>query len=113
TEVIERDLKANLKEIAEVSVHVESYRPELGSGTVLNKRDIGVEVKRIASKLGKRLAVTKVSNHTTEGKLYIIINCSLDGKLNVEEVHETVSRLEERVGKRFPGCIVTVHSEPK
>jgi len=112
TEIIDRVIKRNLKEIVEVSVHVESYRPELGSGMVLKNREIEVDVKSIASRLGDELNVTKVTNYTSEGKLHIIINCSLDGTLTVEKVHETVSLIEVTVRKRYPGSIVTVHSEP-
>ncbi|MEE8186777.1 MAG: cation diffusion facilitator family transporter [Nitrososphaerales archaeon] len=112
TEAIDQALKRNLKEIVEVSVHVESYRPELGSGTLLKNREIEVEVKSIASRLSDELNVTRVTNYTSEGKLHIIINCTLDGTLTVEKVHEAVSLIEDKVRKRYQGSIVTIHSEP-
>lgn len=112
TEVIDRILKRDLKDIMEVSVHIESYQPELGSGTVLKNRDIEVEIKSIASRLSDELKVSRVTNYTSEGKLHIIINCSLDGTLTVARVHETVSLIEDTIGKKYPGSIVTVHSEP-
>ena len=113
TEAIDRILKRDFKDIMEVSVHIESFQPELGSGTVLKNRHIEVEIKSIASRLSDALKVSRVTNYTSEGKLHIIINCSLDETLRVERVHEMVSLLEDTVGQRYPGSIVTIHSEPK
>ncbi|MEE9134603.1 MAG: cation transporter dimerization domain-containing protein, partial [Nitrososphaerales archaeon] len=71
-----------------------------------------VEIKSIASRLSDELKVSRVTNYTSEGKLHIIINCSLEGTLTVARVHETVSLIEDTIGKKYPGSIVTVHSEP-
>lgn len=113
TELIEQKIKRNLKEVSDVSVHVEGYRPEIGSGTVLDIREIESTIKSIASSLSDELEVTRVTSYTSEDNLNIIINCTLDGTLTVEKVHEMVSQIEYTVCRRFSNSIVTIHSEPR
>jgi divalent metal cation (Fe/Co/Zn/Cd) transporter len=52
---------------------------------------------------------------TSEDLLKVDVECTFEqgDKSTIEQVHEQVSEIEKKIQAKFPGSIVTIHSEPE
>jgi len=42
----------------------------------------------------------------------IDIDCSFDGNLSIEKVHDLTSQIEQKIRVQFKHAIITIHPEP-
>lgn len=108
---IESKMHAEIKQLENVTVHLEPYGVEVRAVEVDEE-----ELKRIVQKVAKdvegSLYVERIVTYTAEGKRYINLDCCFTKQVLIAEAHEIASRIEEELRERFADSVVTVHIEP-
>jgi cation diffusion facilitator family transporter len=108
---IESKMHAEIKQLENVTVHLEPYGAEVRAVEVDEE-----ELKRIVQKVAKdvegSLYVERIVTYTAEGKRYINLDCCFTKQVLIAEAHEIASRIEEELRERFADSVVTVHIEP-
>lgn len=109
-ENIEKRMRAGIKQLEQVTVHVEP------SGEI-RAVDIGEdELKNIISKVtdgvSRNFRLDKVLTYVAGGKRYINLDCCFTKQITIAEAHELASRVEKEIRERFAEAVVTVHIEP-
>lgn len=111
-EELEEKLKERVVDLRHVTVHIESLTPEISSGEVVVDDKFSRTITRIADEFPQVKRTSRITTYTSDGRLYINVSCSLDGKTPVDTVHDVVTKLEQKMRDRFKGAVVTVHPEP-
>ena len=111
SEVIEKRIQKNLPEIHHVTIHLEPFVtiPEklmVGGKTTEEKIGSLLEEYSEIKKIG-RVKILQYKNI-----LKIDIDCSFDGKLSIEKVHDLTSQIERKIRSQFKNAIITIHPEP-
>jgi cation diffusion facilitator family transporter len=111
-ENIENRLQAEIKPLANVTVHIEPY------GTVIPVKEIKEEelkkvVDEVAKSVSKDVQVKHLVTYAVEGKRYISLDCCFTKETKITEAHKMSSRIEKEVKEHFSDAVVTVHIEPK
>lgn len=89
---------------ASVTVHVEPTQKEASLETVVE--NLVWLVKGVKG-------VHNVSSFYTEGDLHIVLHIQVDGKLSLEQAHETAEEIEQRLRQNINTTAkVTIHIEP-
>ncbi len=112
TEVIERRVKAEIKPIENVTVHVEP----LGAAFPVKEVDeaqIKKTVNEVAQNIGGHLRINRIVTYAADGKRYINIDCCFIKQIQIKEAHKIASQLEKETKERFANAFVTVHIEPE
>ncbi len=111
SEIIEEKIHSSLPEIHHITIHLEPFVtiPEklkvAGSTTEEKIRSLLEEYSEI-KKVG-RIVILQYKNIQK-----IDIDCSFDGKLSIEKVHDLTSQIERKIRCQFKNAIITIHPEP-
>ncbi len=111
SENIEEEIQKNLPEIYHVIVHLEPYVaiPEkLKLGGKLTEERISALLEEYSEikKIG-RVVLLQYKNIQK-----IDIDCSFEGNLSIEKVHDLTSQIEQKIRSQFKNAIITIHPEP-
>jgi cation diffusion facilitator family transporter len=111
-EKIENRIHAGIKQLENVTVHVEPYGAEVHADKIdENKlRDIIQELVKDAE---RDFYVKRIMTYAAEGKRYINLDCCFTKKVSITEAHDVASRIEHKIRDRFDNAVVTVHIEPE
>ena len=111
---LEDSIKRQLKEVENITVHLEPLMPEVSGMEPLADSTIHDSIK--STILGSSSGVKKVDRigayKTDENILKIDVNCSFSSEMTVEQIHERVSEIEKQIRVKYPHSIVTIHAEP-
>ena len=111
SEFVEEKIQKSLPEIHHITIHLEPFVtiPEKlkvgGKTTEENIRSLLEEYSEI-KKVG-RIVILQYKNIQK-----IDIDCSFDGKLSIEKVHDLTSQIERKIRSQFKNAIITIHPEP-
>ena len=111
-EKIESRMHASIKQLENVTVHVEPH------GAEIRKMEIDEdELKRLVDGLARKvktsLRLKRTVTYSAEGKRYINVDCCFTRHVPLTEAHEIASQVEKEIAEYFAGAVVTVHIEPE
>jgi cation diffusion facilitator family transporter len=111
-EKIENRMHAGIKQLEDVTVHVEPYGAEVHAGEIdENKlRDI---IQKLVKDTGRDFYVKRIMTYAAEGKRYVNLDCCFTKKVSITEAHDVASQIEQEIRERFANAVVTVHIEPE
>jgi divalent metal cation (Fe/Co/Zn/Cd) transporter len=111
-EKIENRMHAGIKQLENVTVHVEPYGAEVHGGEIdENKlRDI---IQKLVKDTERDFYVKRIMTYAAEGKRYVNLDCCFTKKVSITEAHDVASRIEHGIRERFANAVVTVHIEPE
>ena len=111
-EKIENRMHAGIKQLENVTVHVEPYGAEVHAGEIdENKlRDI---IQKLVKDTGRNFYIKRIMTYAAEGKRYVNLDCCFTKEISITEAHGVASRIEQEIRERFANALVTVHIEPE
>jgi len=111
-EKIESKMHAEIKQLENVTVHVEPYGVDKHASEIDED-----ELKRVIDKLAKKveasLKLKRTVTYAADGKRYINIDCCFTKHVPLTEAHELASQVEKKIAEYFADAVVTVHIEPE
>ena len=110
-EKIENKMRAGIKQLENVTVHVEPYGASVHM-TKIDEKELAKIVQKMAKDIERNLYVKNVVTYVAEGKRYINMDCCFTKQVSITEAHEIASRIEMEIKERFADAVVTVHMEP-
>jgi cation diffusion facilitator family transporter len=110
-EKIENKMHAGIKQLGNVTVHVEPYGSDDRMKEV-DQKELEKIVQKVAKDIERNLYVKNVVTYVAEGKRYINMDCCFTKQVSIAEAHEIASRIETEIKERFADVVVTVHMEP-
>jgi len=111
-EKIEQNLKKEITDIENVTVHIEPYAPKMRREFAVEDAQVQRMIKEIVASHSDIRSVRRVVTYVSERRRYINIDCSFDKGVSVEAMHDTVSHIESEIKRRFKEAVVTIHAEP-
>jgi cation diffusion facilitator family transporter len=110
TEKIENRMHAGIKQLENVTVHVEPYGAEVHADEIdENKlRDI---IQELVKDTERDFYIKRIMTYAAEGKRYVNLDCCFTKKVSITEAHDVASRIEYKIRERFDNAVVTVHIE--
>ena len=109
-EKIENRMHAGIKQLENVTVHVEPYGVEVHAAEI-EENALRKIIQKVAKGIERNLYVKRIVTYAAEGKRYINLDCCFKKQVSITEAHEIASRIEEEIRERFVGAVVTVHME--
>jgi cation diffusion facilitator family transporter len=111
-EKIENSMHAGIKQLENVTVHVEPYGAEVHPGEIdENKlRDI---IQKLVKDTERDFYIKRIMTYAAEGKRYVNLDCCFTKKVSITEAHDVASRIEHEIKEHFANAVVTVHIEPE
>ncbi|MCJ7762079.1 cation-efflux pump, partial [Candidatus Bathyarchaeota archaeon] len=110
-EKIENRMHAGIKQLENVTVHVEPYGSDVRM-TEIDNKELEKIVQKVAKDIERSLYVKNVVTYVAEGKRYINMDCCFTKQVSIAEAHEIASLIETEMKERFADAVVTVHMEP-
>ncbi len=110
-EKIENRLHAGIKQLENVTVHIEPYGVEVRAAEI-DEHKLRKIIQKVAKGIERNLYVKRVVTYAAEGKRYINLDCCFTKQVSITEAHEIASRIEKEIKERFADAVVTVHMEP-
>lgn len=112
---VEDSIKSQVKDAADVTVHLEPLMPEVAGVQPLADTGIHDSIRQIVLASGEikkvgRIATFRTDNNTL--KIDVDIGFSSERPATIEQVHELVTEIENQIRAKYPGSIVTIHAEP-
>lgn len=111
-EKIEKKISENLKEVEDVTVHMEPFDVKVRKGTAVDESEVRRIAQKTAESYQQALRIRSILAYTAGKKRYVNVVCSLKKQISIEQAHEIATRIEENVQERFSETVVTVHIEP-
>jgi len=111
SEIIENKILKNLPEIYHITIHLEPFvtMPEklkVGGKTTEEKIKSLLKEYSEIKKIG-RIIILQYKNIQK-----IDIDCSFDGNLSIEKVHDLTSQIHLKIRSQFKNAVITIHPEP-
>jgi cation diffusion facilitator family transporter len=113
TEKIENKISNRIENIGNITVHIEPFSPKLQRGSKVNEQEIKKIVYGLCENFRQMFSVKKIVTYMADGKRYINIDCCFAKGISIEEAHNTASKIENTIKRKFEETIVTVHMEPE
>lgn len=111
SEIVEQRIQQNISEIEHSTIHLE---PFISVPENLNLEDKITErkIKAILEKYEEIKKIGRIVSLNFENILKIDIDCSFDGKLSIEKVHDLTSEIEHLIRAEISNAVITIHPEP-
>jgi divalent metal cation (Fe/Co/Zn/Cd) transporter len=113
---IERDLRLDMPEIAQVYTHLESRGTGMGDGRDVTavESEVVSRVKSLSNEIAGAGSCHNVVIRRQSAGLAVSLHCHFPEHLSIVDVHDRSTRIEERIKTRIPGVSrVLVHAEPR
>jgi divalent metal cation (Fe/Co/Zn/Cd) transporter len=110
-EKIENRMHADIKQLENVTVHVEPFGVEVRASEI-DENELRKIIRKVADGVERNVYIKRVLTYAAEGKQYINLDCCFTKQVSIMEAHEIASRIEEEIKERFADAVVTVHMEP-
>jgi cation diffusion facilitator family transporter len=111
-EKIENRVHAGIKQLENVTVHVEPYSVEKRAAEI-DENELKKLIRELAKKLKTSLRLKRTVIYAADGKRYINIDCCFTRHVPLTEAHEIASQVEKEIAEHFADAVVTVHIEPE
>ena len=113
---IEKDLKDDMPEIAQINTHIESRGTGIGEGVDVTSRESALvdKVKKLTNEVAGASRCHNVMVRRHAEKYSVSLHCHFEKQLSIIQVHDVSTRIEERLKEGIPGLVrVLVHAEPE
>jgi divalent metal cation (Fe/Co/Zn/Cd) transporter len=111
-EKIENRMHASIKQLENVTVHVEPHGAEIRKAEI-DEEELKCVIDELARKVKTSLRLKRTVTYSAEGKRYINVDCCFTKHVPLTEAHEIASQVEKEISEYFAGAVVTVHIEPE
>jgi len=111
-ETIELRMKAEIKSLENVTVHIEPAGVAIPAAEV-NEAQLRKVVNDVAKSIAGNLRIRRVVTYASGGKRYINIDCCFTKQVQVKAAHRIASQIEKETKEHFANAVVTVHMEPE
>jgi divalent metal cation (Fe/Co/Zn/Cd) transporter len=111
-EKIENKMHAGIKQLENVTVHVEPCGVEVRAAEI-DENELRTAIYEVAKRVEGTLRVKRIVTYAADGKRYINIDCCFTKHVPITEAHQVASRLEGEIKECFADAVVTVHIEPE
>jgi divalent metal cation (Fe/Co/Zn/Cd) transporter len=111
-ERIEKRMHEGIKNLENVTVHVEPYGAEK-SIAIVDENELKDLINQLAIKFKTNLTLKRTVNYQASGKQYINIDCCFTKQVPLTEAHNIASQIEKEISEHFAEAAVTVHIEPE
>jgi divalent metal cation (Fe/Co/Zn/Cd) transporter len=111
-ENIEDNIKADIKAIENVTVHVEPAGVAIPAAEA-NEAQLRKIVTDITKNIANNLRIKRVVTYAAASKRYINIDCCFTKQIQVKDAHKIASQIEKETKEHFANAVVTVHMEPE
>lgn len=112
---VEESIKKQVKDAADVTVHLEPLMPEVSGVQPVADTGMHDSIRQIVLASGEIKKVGRIATFRTDEdtlKIDVDIGFPTERPTTIEQVHELVSEIEDRIRQKYPGSIVTIHAEP-
>ena len=108
---IESQIKKSVSNVNHITIHLEPY---ISIPDSIPVEDITIEeqVTKIIKEYPKVKKVGRVITLHLQDIFKVDIDCSFEKNLSIEEVHDIVSEIEDKIKNQIKNAIVTIHPEP-
>ena len=110
-EKIENRMRAGIKQLENVTVHVEPFGAEVRASEI-DENELRKIIRKVADGVERNVYIKKILTYVAEGKRYINLDCCFTKQVSIMEAHEIASRIEGEIKEHFADAVVTVHMEP-
>jgi cation diffusion facilitator family transporter len=110
-ENIENKMHAEIKQLENVTVHIEPYSVERAAE--IDESELKEVIDNLAKKVETSLRLKRTVTYAAEGKRYVNIDCCFTKHVPLAEAHEIASQVEKKIAEYFADAVVTVHIEPE
>ncbi|MCV0366423.1 MAG: cation-efflux pump [Nitrosopumilus sp.] len=111
SEIIEQEIYENIPEIEHTTIHLEPF-VKIPENLNLEDKITENQIKRILEKYSEIRKIGRIMSLNFENILKIDIDCSFDGELSIEKVHDLVSEIENKIRAEISDSVITIHPEP-
>ena len=111
-EKIENRMHVEIKQLENVTVHVEPYGVEKHASKI-DEAELKEVIAKLAKEVKTSLWLKRTVTYVADGKRYINIDCCFTKHVPLTEAHELASQVEKIVAEYFADAVVTVHIEPE
>jgi cation diffusion facilitator family transporter len=111
-EKIEKNLKQQIENIENVTVHIEPNLPKISREFAVEEAQVQRMIRQIVEAHSDIRRVNRIVTYMSEKQRYINVDCSFDKNISVDAMHETASHVEGEIKKKFKEAVVTIHAEP-
>lgn len=108
---IEEQIKKTVDNVNHITIHLEPY-VSIPKSTPVEDLTIEEQVTNIIKEYSSVRKIGRVITFQLQDVFKVDIDCSFDGKLRIEEVHDIVSEIEAKIKNQIKNAIVTIHPEP-
>jgi cation diffusion facilitator family transporter len=108
---IEEQVRRSVSDINHITVHLEPYVSIPKTAPI---EDLSIE-EQITKTIREYPSVKKIGRVITfqlQDIFKIDIDCSFEGNLSIEKVHDITSEIEHKIRSQIKNAIVTIHPEP-
>ena len=111
SEIIEQKIHENVPEIEHATIHLE---PFVSIPENLNSEDKVTEekIEAILERYSEIKKIGRIISLNFENILKIDIDCSFEGELSIEKVHDLTSEIEHVIRAEIKNAVITIHPEP-
>jgi cation diffusion facilitator family transporter len=109
---IEEQIKKSVGNVNHITIHLEPY---VSIPQSIPVEDLTIE-EQVANIIKEYPSVKKIGRVITfqlQNIYKVDIDCSFDGNLTIEQVHDIVSEIEYKIKNQIKNAIVTIHPEPR
>ena len=113
---LETEIKENLPEVNEVSVHLEPLEVAVETGNEPRLDHLAMEQKltELARATAGVLNCHSVEAHQVGGAVVVRLDCALEPELPIAQVHDITETLEFKCRQAFPQISkISIHAEPQ
>ncbi|MCJ7611495.1 MAG: hypothetical protein MUP19_04465, partial [Candidatus Aminicenantes bacterium] len=112
---LERDLRADMPEVAFINTHIESRGTSVGDGRIVTDQESRLvkKIKTITDEVAGGPSCHDIMLRRQAGRLSVALHCIFDEKLSIIQVHNITTRIEDRLKNEIPTLErVIIHAEP-
>lgn len=109
-EKIENRVYAGIKQLENVTVHVEPYSEV--RAVEIDEKALRKVIQKVAKDFEQNLRIKRILTYAADGKRYINIDCCFTKRISIAEAHQIASQIETEIQGYFEDAVVTVHMEP-
>lgn len=108
---IEEQIRKTVENVNHITIHLEPYVSIPKTPPVKNL-SIEEQVTNIIKEYPVVKKIGRVISLQLQDILKVDIDCSFDGRLSIEEVHDMISKMESRIKNDIKNAVITIHPEP-
>ena len=108
---VEEKIHEEMLGIDHVTIHLEPF-VNIPSVLKADSRNTEEKIREMVEEYPQIKGVTRIVSLNFNDVLKIEIDCSFDGRLSIEKVHDITSEIERKIKIQFKNSIVTIHPEP-